>query len=65
MGLGRIARGLGKVGLLIEGGVYVLTAVRALTKALKGDPAARRDTGVRQSQDGNTDDQRRDQSLPD
>lgn len=38
MGLGKIARGAGKVGLLIEGIAYIVAAGRALVKAVKGDP---------------------------
>ena len=55
MSLGKIARGAGKVGLLIEGIAYIVAAGRALVKAVKGDPAARRDDGVRQDRDGDTD----------
>ena len=43
MGLGKIARGLGKVGLLIEGVGYIVAAGRALVRSIKGDPAERRD----------------------
>lgn len=43
MGLGRIARQLGKVGLLIEGVGYVVAAGKALVRAVKGGPAERRD----------------------
>ncbi|MGB3931258.1 MAG: hypothetical protein WBL20_20135 [Sphingobium sp.] len=43
MGLGKLARGLGKVGLLIEGIGYAVAAGKALVKAIKGDPAVRRD----------------------
>jgi hypothetical protein len=35
MGLGRIARHLGRVGLLIEGATYVVAAGKALTNALR------------------------------
>lgn len=35
MGIGKIGRGLGKVGLLIEGLTYVWSAGRALTRAVK------------------------------
>ncbi|WP_207212433.1 hypothetical protein [Sphingobium cupriresistens] len=52
MGLGKIARGAGKVGMLIEGLGYIVTAARALVRAIKGDPAARRDEGVQQDQGG-------------
>ncbi|WP_311267436.1 hypothetical protein [Sphingobium sp. WCS2017Hpa-17] len=53
MGLGKIARGLGKVGLAIEGLGYIVAAGRALVKSIKGDPA-RRDEGVRQDRGGDT-----------
>ncbi|MAN12428.1 MAG: hypothetical protein CMN63_08510 [Sphingobium sp.] len=43
MGLGKIARGLGKVGLLIEGVGCIVAAGRALVRSIKGDPAERRD----------------------
>lgn len=43
MGVGKIARGLGKVGLLIEGVGYIVAAGRALVRSIKGDPAERRD----------------------
>ncbi|MGW8204417.1 hypothetical protein ACWGM0_17960 [Sphingomonas bisphenolicum] len=38
MGIGKIARGLGKVGMLIEGAGYLVVAVRAVVRAVKGDP---------------------------
>ncbi|MCC4232663.1 hypothetical protein LL253_08160 [Sphingobium soli] len=43
MGLGKIARGLGKVGQLIEGVGYIIAAGRVLVRSIKGDPAERRD----------------------
>lgn len=43
MGLGRIARGLGKVGLLIEGVGYVVTAGRALWRAVRGSRSQQAD----------------------
>jgi hypothetical protein len=43
MGIGKIARGLGKVGLLIEGVGYIVAAGRALVRSVKGDPTERRD----------------------
>jgi len=43
VGFGKIARGLGKVGLLIEGVGYIVAAGRALVQSIKGDPAERRD----------------------
>lgn len=55
MGIGRFARGLGKVGLAIEGLGYIVAAGRALITAIKGDPAPRRDEGVRQDRNGDTD----------
>lgn len=36
MGLGKIARGAGKVGMLIEGMGYIVTAGRALVRVFKG-----------------------------
>jgi hypothetical protein len=50
MAVAKIARGAGKVGMLIEGLAYIATAGRALVKAVKGDPAARRDNAMRQDQ---------------
>ncbi|MBZ9649983.1 hypothetical protein K9B33_20830 [Sphingobium sp. 3R8] len=38
MGIGKIARGLGKVGMLVEGVGYLVATGRALVKAIKGDP---------------------------
>lgn len=38
MGLGKIARQLGKVGLAIEGLGYIVAAGRAVVKAVRGDP---------------------------
>lgn len=38
MGLGKITRGAGKVGMLIEGLGYIVAAGRGLVKALRGDP---------------------------
>ena len=55
MGLGKIARGAGKVGLVLEAAGYVIAAGRALVNVIKGDPAARRDKGVRQDRDGDSD----------
>lgn len=43
MGLGKIARGLGKVGLAIEAARYAWIGGKALWEAVRGDPAARRD----------------------
>ncbi len=54
MSIGKLARGLGKVGQALEGVGYVVSAGRALVKAIKGDPAARRDEGVRQDQGDDT-----------
>lgn len=45
MGLGKITRGLGKVGLAFEALGYVVTGAKALMRAIKGDPGARRDDG--------------------
>lgn len=39
MGLGKIARGLGKVGLLIEGVGYVVAAGKTLAAAIKRRPS--------------------------
>lgn len=39
MGIGKIARGLGKVGLLIEGLGYVVSAGKALIVAVKRRPS--------------------------
>ena len=39
MGLGRFARGLGKVGLAIEGLGYIVAASRALVKVIRVDPS--------------------------
>ena len=39
MGLGKIARGAGKIGLAIEGLGYIVAAGRALVTAIKGDPS--------------------------
>ncbi|MGW8202963.1 hypothetical protein ACWGM0_10500 [Sphingomonas bisphenolicum] len=36
MGIGKIARGLGKVGMLIEGLGYVVAAGQTLAKAIRG-----------------------------
>lgn len=55
MGIGRFARGLGKVGLAIEGLGYIVAAGRALVTAIKGDPAARREAEMRQDRAGDTD----------
>lgn len=41
MGLGKIARGAGKVGMLIEGLGYIVTAGRTLVRAVKGRPIDR------------------------
>lgn len=43
MGLGKITRGLGKVGLAIEAARYAWIGGKALWEAVRGDPAARRD----------------------
>jgi hypothetical protein len=43
MGLGKITRGLGKVGLAFEALGYVVTAAKALARAVKRAPDARRD----------------------
>jgi hypothetical protein len=48
MGIGKIARGVGKVGLLLEGLTYAVAAGKALMQTIKGDPAARRDGESRQ-----------------
>ncbi|WP_313333229.1 hypothetical protein [Sphingobium yanoikuyae] len=40
MGLGKITRGLGKVGLAFEALGYVWSAGGALVKAIKGKPSA-------------------------
>ena len=51
MSLGKITRGLGKVGLAFEALGYVVTAVKALGRAVKRAPDARRDDDkVRQEQ---------------
>jgi hypothetical protein len=42
MGLGKITRGLGKVGLAFEALGYVVTGGKALVRAIKGAPGARR-----------------------
>lgn len=39
MKMGRLARGVGKVGLLIEGLAYIATAGKALFKAVRGRSA--------------------------
>ncbi|MBO9526406.1 MAG: hypothetical protein J7517_09800 [Sphingobium yanoikuyae] len=41
MGLGKITRGLGKVGLAFEALGYVVTGAKALVRAIKGAPGAR------------------------
>ena len=46
MGLGKITRGLGKVGLAFEALGYVVTAVKALGRAVSRAPDARRDDDV-------------------
>lgn len=44
MGLRKIARGAGKVGMLIEGLGYIVIASRALVQAVKGRAADRAGT---------------------
>lgn len=59
MGVGRIARGLGKVGLLIEGLTYAWSAGRALVRAVRRSeerPHRHDDAG----DDADADDQHRD-----
>jgi hypothetical protein len=43
MGLGKITRGLGKVGLAFEALGYVVVGGKALIRAVKGVPDTRRD----------------------
>ncbi|WIA58080.1 hypothetical protein N6H05_09895 [Sphingobium sp. WTD-1] len=43
MGLGKITRGLGKVGLAFEALGYVAAGAKALVRAVRGAPGARRD----------------------
>mgnify|MGYP007095394611 CR=1 FL=1 len=43
MGLGKITRGLGKVGLAFEALGYVVAGAKALVRGVKGAPGARRD----------------------
>jgi len=51
MGLGKITRGLGKVGLAFEALGYVVAGAKALVRSVKGAPGARRyDDGPRQKQ---------------
>lgn len=45
MGIGKIVRGLGKVGLALEGLGYAVAAGRALVRAVKGRPSNREPTG--------------------
>ena len=53
MGLGKITRGLGKVGLAFEARGYVVAGAKALVRAIKRAPDARRDDDVsRQEPDG-------------
>jgi hypothetical protein len=55
MGLGKITRGLGKVGLAFEALGYVVTAAKALGRAFKRAPDARRDDDVsRQERENDT-----------
>lgn len=57
MGLGKITRGLGKVGLAFEALGYVVAGARALVRAVRGAPDGRRDD-ERQEQDQHTDEAR-------
>ena len=51
MGLGKITRGLGKIGLAFEALSYVVAGGKALIRAVKGVPDTRRDDdGPRQGQ---------------
>lgn len=43
MGLGKITRGVGKVGMAIEALGYVVAGAKALVRAVKRAPDARRD----------------------
>ena len=54
MGLGKITRGLGKVGLAFEALGYVWTAGKALASAVRGAPGGRRDD-ERQEPGGDSD----------
>lgn len=55
MGLGKIARGLGKVGLAFEALGYVVAGGKALIRAVKGVHDTRRDDdGPRQGQAQNS-----------
>lgn len=53
MGLGRLARRLGTIGMVIEGVGYVVTAGVRIVRAIKGDPAESRD--ARQDRIGDSD----------
>jgi hypothetical protein len=53
MGIGKLARGLGKVGMLIEAVRVAYLAGAALVRAVKGDPAASRDER-RQDREGDS-----------
>jgi len=56
MGLGKITRTAGKVGLAFEALGYVVAGAKALVRAVKGAPDTRRyDDGPRQGSGGNSD----------
>lgn len=57
MGLGKIARGLGKVGLAFEALGYVVVGAKVLVRTVRGAPDGRRDD-ERQEQDQHTDESR-------
>lgn len=63
MGLGKIARKLGKVGALLEVAGYVIAGGKLLVRAVKGDPAARRDSDTRQDRLPDTAGAKEDQKL--
>lgn len=55
MGLGKITRGLGKVGAAFEALGYAVIAAKVLVRAIKRAPDARRDdVESRQEQGGNS-----------
>lgn len=54
MGLGKITRGFGKIGLAFEALGYVVTGGKALVRAVRGAPDERRDD-ERQEAGGDSD----------
>ncbi len=65
MSLGKITRGLGKVGLALEALGYVVTAAKALGRAVKRAPDARRDDVESRQEPGvNTGESQADQGRP-